>query len=850
MAVRIDLMGDVHRNGGSGGSAESMSGMISTETPSSLSSFLTNNARDTNQNRKFSTSSPTASILNRLGYNFDPADDNILELSPEVLEQLRRMPRLFKDWQAEDLRSGNVGSYYKNPAADNVLSINGVLEEIKSKILVNPGGTTFTGEEVIETGPTFISPLGPIYEEANFALEEGQKFLSHTNRLSNVEPVTFDNANSPHFTVCSGLSKVLTFMCYQVDGTETAEPSIGFFTSLFINQELTDYRNTVITYPDLIKNSIVTTTVPTGEDEYTTTSSNLTMSQVETIANTIRSIKVLFQTRRQHDENYYTKALDIVKEQKIFMGMNKGGEFDDYMFKNVIGTEKLKASRNVADNPAPFERQIIVSEFGHMKVYNKTTGEVIESDDDIIEILRTPVEDDEIIQTVFVQGDPPIPTEIVNEPLVLTLDEFIEQYNTNVLTVNVGTNELNVNTGAIIFNTFNGVFSGTRIIRVTNINDNVYYYSNSTTVSNFLNSEVVVSVEDVIRRRPIKTVIVANTGSGYSNGTVVITGGGTDNISATITANVNAISGSIRTLNIISQGAYTTVPTLNVAALGGSNANLIAVLDDPTNSIANGESFNISVTFISLASGNTVDYGVITINPGIDLRIKGYSNVSTAGILLPNSRSLAINVGTTDLKPKVDVFNGPYAIVDSSATGTEKWTFRNLSANSLTILSVIETTNGISTNNNTHMNVQLYQASVPNTLNTNDTVLWYANVKPLIEFPNVSTFLVTTSDGQQRTITIGIDRGLVDVGNNFNEVLNSNPDIIVTNSPFTIRAFGAKANTRYTYSGPNISGFGYIGANGYATIANTTITSNGSYTYTVNFEGTNHRRTLTKVITI
>ena len=130
---------------------------------------------------------------------------------------------------------------------------------------------------MIETGPTFISPLGPIYEEANFALEEGQKFLSHTNRLSNVEPVTFDNANSPHFTVCSGLSKVLTFMCYQVDGTETAEPSVGFFTSLFINQELTDYRNTVITYPDLIKNSIVTTTVPTGEDEYTTTSSNLTV---------------------------------------------------------------------------------------------------------------------------------------------------------------------------------------------------------------------------------------------------------------------------------------------------------------------------------------------------------------------------------------------------------------------------------------------------------------------------------------------------------------------------------------------------------------------------------------------
>jgi len=84
----------------------------------------------------------------------------------------------------------------------------------------------------------------------------------------------------------------------------------------------------------------------------------------------------------------------------------------------------------------------------------------------------------------------------------------------------------------------------------------------------------------------------------------------------------------------------------------------------------------------------------------------------------------------------------------------------------------------------------------------------------------------------------------------YNEIVNSNPDIVTTSAPFIIRAFGGKANTRYTYSGPNISGFGFIGSNGYATIANTSITSNGSYTYTMNFEGTNHRRTLTKVITI
>jgi len=752
MAVNIDLMGDVYDHK----DCEAKAGVISTNTPPSASKFLTDNARDTNQNRKFSTTSPTATLLNRLGYNFDPADDTILELSPEVLQQLRRMPRLFKDWQAEDLRNGNVGSYYKNPVADIVVSINSVLEQIKSKILISPGGVLYSGDATIEIGPTYLSPLQPIYEEANFALEEGIKFLSHTNRISNVEELNFENANSPHYVQCSGLAKILTFMCYQVDGTETAEPSIGFFTSLFVTEEITSYKNTLITYPDLITNSIVSTTVSSGEDSYTTTASNLSSSQIESIESNIRNVKVLFNTRRLHDENYYQKALDITKEQKIFTGMNRGGEFDEFMMNQVIGTEKLKESRNVADNPPSFERKIIVSEFGHIRVYNNTTGEIVESDDDIIDILRTPREDDVIIKTVFEQGDPPVLTEFDSQPLILTLDEYIEQYNTNVLTVNVETSQLNVNTGSIIFRTFNGVRSNTRNITITNISDNVYYYSNIATVSNFLNSEVDVIVEDKISLRPIKTVTIANTGSGYSNGSVVITGGGVVNVSASIIANVNSVSGAVTSLNIISQGAYTSVPTLNVSSLGGSNANLIAILEDPTNLIANGESFNVSVTFTSLSSGNTVDYGLITINPGIDIRVKGYSNVATSGILLPNSGSLIVNVGNTDFKPKINIFNGPYAIVDSSATGIEKWTFRNLSGNAVTILSAIETTNSLSTNGNTHMNVQLYQANTPNTLNTNDTVLWYANVKPLIEFPNVSTFLVTTSDGQERTITIGI----------------------------------------------------------------------------------------------
>lgn len=843
-----DSFTSIQQNGGGGS--------ISGSSPPSLSTFLTNARQDTNQNRKFPSSSPSASVFARLGYSFDPADDTILLLSDSAKKHLQSMPRLVKDWQAEDMRNGNVGNYYKNPLTGVLTSINSALEQIKSKILV-ASTTTFDYEAgTSTTSNTYVTNLTDVYDQANFALEEGQKFLDHTDRISGVvepKPPT-ETANGttelPHFEQVMSLGRILLYICNQTDGILNTAPVIGSMTSLFTSEDLGTYNTTLAPYPGQIANSITIETTTVGENQVTTYTSNLSNSQITTITNNIKALKVLFETRRTHDENFWYKTRQVIKEFEGFDAMNNGGEFQNYMVNNFVGAEKLLESANTPDNPKPYEEQVIVSPSGFITVYNKKTGEIISSDEELENIILNAEPTDNVITTVFDQGTPPtandvVPTESTSP--ILTLDEFIERYNANVLTVTSGDSTLNVNTGAIIFRTFNGVWSGTRIIQITNVSDNVYYYSNTESVSNFLNSEVNVDVQDSTKRRGIKSVTIANTGSGYSNGTVVITGGGTDNIAATITISNNSISGAITTVNISSRGAYTSIPTLNVSTLGGSNANLIAVLDDPTNSLANGESFNVSVQFRSLTTGNTVDYGLITIEPGIEIRVKGYSNVSTAGILLPGD--ISQNVGNSTNRPLINEFNGPYAILDPAATGSEKWTFRNLSANSLNIVSVIETTNSLSTNSNTHMNVQLYQANTPNVLDVNDSVLWYANVKPLVEFPNVSTFLVTTADGQQRTITIGIDRGLVDDSNTYNEVVNSNPDIIVTNSPFDIRVFGAKPNTAYTYSGPNISGTGFVLANGYSLVANTSITNTGSYTYTINFDGTNHRRTLTKVIT-
>jgi hypothetical protein len=830
---------------------------ISGNVPKSLSASMSDKYNYGNKNGKFPNSSPNASVFARLGFDYDPADDTILELPEDVKTQLNAMPRLMKDWQAEDMRNDNVGGYYKNPMAGSIDSFNSTIREILSKVVVSTvttidheSGTTTT----IKTYVTFENANNitgrEIADELDYTLDEGEKYKDHTDRLSGVVEPMVEPENTtelPHLDQVESLGRVLLFICNQTDGIMNTAPIIGSMTSLFTVSEINAYNTTLVPYPNLIANSIRQEIAITGEEVITTYVSNLSSNLVTTLVNTLRDSRSHNRNRRVHDENFYTNAKAVLKEFEGFNKQNKAGYVRNVLTNNYIGTEKLNESANIADVPPEFEAQIIYSPLGFMTVYNKTTGEVISSDAELERLIEEAPDSNQIItEEMFNQGQPPKPNVVVVTPPELTLDAYIEKYNANVLTVNVESSRLNVNTGAIIFRTLNGVWSNTRIIQITNITDNVYYYSNTATITNFGRAEVEVDVEDSARRRGIQTITVANTGTGYSNGTINVSGTGAD-VNATIQIKVNATSGAIRTANLISKGAFANTPTINVASLGGSNANLIAVLSDPINSLTNGESFNVSVRFRSLTEANTVDYGLITINPGIGIRVKGYSNTSTNGILLPSSITQAVGNSTNRLV--INQFNGPYAIVDPAATGVEKWTFRNLSPNVVNIVSVVETTNSLTTNGNTHLNVQFYQANTPNVINTNGSVLWYANVKPLVLVPNASTFLVTTEDGQQREITITVDTAFVDDSGLYNEIINSNPDIIVSNSPFDIRVFGGKPNTSFTYSGPNISGTGAILSNGYALVANTTITNIGSYTYTITFNGTNHRRTLTKVIT-
>lgn len=752
-----------------------------------INSFLNRTQRKPNQNPKFTDSSPTSSVFGRLGWNFTPADPTILELSAGVKEHLSRMPKLIKDWQAEDMRSGtvNIQNYYVNPVAASSQSLVNILQSIRDSI---PNRTFVDSDsESFSFGQQYIICLVPelseIFESANVAKAELQNFIAHTDRLSNKAKINPDTANLPHYDQAMAIGRQLFYIVYQTDNIQNNAPILGTFTSLFVKPELEYQSNVMSTYASTIANSI-TITVTGGETEVTTYSSNLSPTQIEAISSNVRLVKTFTETRRRHDENFWVKAQAITDEYQELKGMY-GGETQQKLIKDYIGTEELKQKLEIKDVPQKPLFNVNMSWDGTITYesnYDTVNTVVLPT----IVVRTTPITGvidyyEELPTTGNVIGD----TYYINttgetwrwngtswvliskqDPVspTLTLDEYINQYTSNTLNVAFSGYELRLSPAAINFNTENGIWSPNASIQITNIGTKPYIYS-GVSVSNFLNAEV----------------------------------------------------------------RYTFNPESDVTS----------------NTIGVGNTVTFNVSARSLSEGNTVDYGVITLVPGIRIQTKLTSNAVSYGILLPSE--INNNVGSSSARVRVNAVNGPYPILASDSVAPDLFTWRNLSNSSLTISSIVNVTDANTANG---MNITFYQATTPNTLNVNQSVLWYANVTPSIEFPNSQTFIVSTTDGQQRTMKIGIDPGNVDDGDLYNEIINSNPDIVATNTNFALRVYGGKPNTLVTISGPTTTNVRLIPANGNLSIsyANNVITSNGSYTWIFDFNGTGHRRTITKAI--
>jgi hypothetical protein len=799
---------------------------------SSIEQLLTKNSNRDNKNKKFPDSSPTSSVFSRLGYNFTPPEkyEKMFDTTPEVVRHLKAVPKLMTDWQAEDMRNSVVTDYFQNPLAGAIDSITNSLNFILDTTIVGTEQVDVGGEGSQFINVDIVVPgLEIVKEECEIALSELGKFKLHTDKMSNVVPISEGNSQDPHYLLASSIGKSLSYIVNQTDNIQNSAPILGSFTSLFIEDELYVLENIIIEYPDLIANSITITGGGGGEDPTPIVySTDLTEQQINEILDNIKNVTNLISTRRRHDFNFFNNMKKITEEYSLFRSISESGLASKQLINEFIGTDSLKDKLRIPDNPDVVEKQVKVDLLGRQTIVNAITGEVIEEPtqraaiEGVVEtyndlpivgnvvcdayrvrstnerfvwngqkwILVSGIDgNSKFSGTLNSAGELPLYNNEIGDYFIvtengeqvsryiwecrgwnnvgvkresspiLTLDEFIEKYNANTLNVTFGVYEFELDTGALIFNTINGIWSNTRIVTVTNTG-NVNYAFSSVTTSNFTNSQIQFKIEP-------------------------------------------------------------------------ENSNTINV----------GNSIDLIVSARSFAESNIVDYGVITIQPGITIQTKVNSNVNPNGILLPDS--ITQNVGSSTAKLKINEVNGPYRLLAAESEAPLFYTWTNESANSVTISTIEDITPNT---HNTDMTIEFYQANTPNTLNTNDRVLWYANVTPHIEFPDSFVYRVSTTDGQERIITIGIDRGNVNDSNLYNEIVNSNPDIVVTNSAFSISVFDGKPNTRFIFTGPESDGNFLLDANGQFVIANNVITANGTYTYVFEFLGTGRRRTLTKAI--
>ena len=172
-----------------------------------------------------------------LGYNFDDPNGNVPALSTSALEHLNTMPVFITTWQAEDIRNNNVGGYYQNPLATD---------------LINLANTSLTISDLSDANG--LSNLRSI--SVNLA-DTANVFIEHTNRLTGITPFVGSDQVNPYLDQAISYGKTALYITNQTDSIKNTSPIMGSFTSLLIGEQITANLNTIIAFAEEIDDSII-----------------------------------------------------------------------------------------------------------------------------------------------------------------------------------------------------------------------------------------------------------------------------------------------------------------------------------------------------------------------------------------------------------------------------------------------------------------------------------------------------------------------------------------------------------------------------------------------------------------
>jgi len=271
-----------------------------------------------------------ATLFQKLGYNYSDPHGDITDYSANTIEHLESLPSIIEDWQTQDISDSSVSGYYQNP-----------LGAVSTTISVTASAMYSTMNSNVSYGVTGVAAVMANVKNLTSSLyTAATNFKDHTDRISGVtsygdyitEAGSSIASTKPFRETIKGFSKLLVYLIYQTDGISNTSIINGSQTSLFTRPEMNVYSNTIQTYSNTINVSIDVT--PNG-------TSNLTLSQANTLYSGISDIVTFIDTRRTHDETFFTNMKTMVSDYQKTRQFTNMGSAETEMLNNYTGTSKI-----------------------------------------------------------------------------------------------------------------------------------------------------------------------------------------------------------------------------------------------------------------------------------------------------------------------------------------------------------------------------------------------------------------------------------------------------------------------------------------------------------------------------
>jgi hypothetical protein len=279
-------------------------------------------------------------IFDRLGYNFQPKGNDVINFSEDAKSTLNAVPKLLDQWQYDAVATGDTEGYLKNPTKNTTVQIVSTVGQILSTSsgVDNLGGIVSRCLNIVDhfvQGPTESSP--PV-----LVLGSSTKYIDHCDRLSGVVEPNEETAQLPHYDTALAVGKSVTYIVNQADGIEDNSPVMGNFTSILVDNDLVILYSDILPYPNLIAASITCTTSDDGTgNTITVCTSNLSSQQITQIQNKLNDIDNIFDGRRIHDENFFNNSRAVLDDFQKLRRFKDMGQSEKNLVQNYIGTEKL-----------------------------------------------------------------------------------------------------------------------------------------------------------------------------------------------------------------------------------------------------------------------------------------------------------------------------------------------------------------------------------------------------------------------------------------------------------------------------------------------------------------------------